>query len=256
MKIYIFADMEGGSGISGTEFVSATGKLYSLGRRYLTEDINACAEACFEAGATEVIVRDGHGAGNHVLWNELDPRVQLVQGPTPRIRFYGLDHSDAVILLGYHAMAGAVGAVLEHTYSSKSIQNMWLNGERVGEFAVDAAIAAEHGVPVILTSGDDKLCAEAKQWLPEVVCCQVKTGIGTQAALLLPRKQAHELIAEKTKEALSKIDSIPLKKLSPATLRKEMVERIEPALGAGYVPIDGRTSEITCDSVEQAFYGR
>ena len=128
MKIYIFADLEGISGVSGSPFVAADGAQYAAGRKYLTADINACAAACFEAGADEVVVRDGHGLGNNVLWDELDSRVKLIQGVTPGKRFYDIEGSDAVILLGYHAMAGTRRALLEHTYSSKTIQNMWLNG--------------------------------------------------------------------------------------------------------------------------------
>jgi len=117
MKIYIFADMEGISGISGSMFVRGDGTHYALGRKYLTADINACAAACFEAGADEVVVRDGHGGGYSVLWDGLDPRVQLVQGATPGKRFFDIEGSDGVILLGYHAMAGTRSALLEHTYS-------------------------------------------------------------------------------------------------------------------------------------------
>ena len=58
MKIYIFADMEGISGISGSSFVLADNANYQLGQKLLTQDINACIKGCFKAGATEVIVCD------------------------------------------------------------------------------------------------------------------------------------------------------------------------------------------------------
>jgi len=41
-----------------------------------------------------------------------------------------------------------------------------------------------------MTSGDDKLCAEASEWLPGVVTCEVKKGIACQAAELLPLDKA------------------------------------------------------------------
>lgn len=63
-----------------------------------------------------------------------------------------MDGADGLILLGYHAMAGTAGAILEHTYSSVEIQNVWLNGRKAGEVGIDVAIAAEHQVPVILVS--------------------------------------------------------------------------------------------------------
>ena len=67
MKIYIFADMEGISGISNSSFVLSDQSEYQRGRQYLTRDVNICAQACFDAGADEVIVRDGHGAGVSIL---------------------------------------------------------------------------------------------------------------------------------------------------------------------------------------------
>lgn len=248
--------MEGISGISGSEFVHTDRRLYAKGRRYYTQDINACAQACFAAGASAVIVRDSHGSGNHALWDQLDPRLELVQGqttpPCP-----GLEEADALILLGYHALAGTAGALLEHTFSSATIQNLWLNGRLVGEIGIHAAIAAELGVPVILVSGDDKACAEAEEWIPGVVTCQVKQGLGTQGARMLSAEVAHRLIAEKTQEAVGRLGEIkPLAVPHPVTLRMEMKERVAiPAEGArpGLRVIDGRTVEATGDSVTEVF---
>ena len=253
VKIYIFADMEGTSGIFGSMFVLSDGSHYALGRKYLTADINACAAACFEAGADEVVVCDGHSLGYSVLWDELDPRVQLVQGRTPGKRFFGIEGSDGVILLGYHAMAGTRGALLEHTYSSKSIQNMWMNGRRVGEFEIDTAIAGDYKIPVIMTSGCDKLCAQAKNFLPSVVTCEVKKSTSQQGAMLLSAPKAHALIREKTIEAIAsmKAGKIDPATLSPVTLRLEYMERMEPMLGL----CDDRTMEFTADSAEKAFFG-
>lgn len=254
MKIYIFADMEGISGIAGSSFVLDAGKNYRAGREYLTADINACAQACFDAGAGEVVVRDGHGEGLSVLWDRLIPGVQLVQGATPGKRFFGADGADGMILLGYHAMAGTRNAHLEHTYNSRSIQNMWLNGKRAGEFAIDAAIAGDAGIPVIMTSGCDKLCAEAKAFHPEVVTCQVKTSIGQQSALLMDSEAARRLIREKTLEAIEKLKQGLIRpvRLSPATIRTEYTERQEPALGL----VDDRTEEFTAPTAEEAFWKR
>ena len=146
MKIYIFCDMEGISGITQRDHVSSGSPLYPLGCKLMEQDINACIEGCFRAGADKVIVRDGHSAGVNVNPLEIDPRAELVQGATPEVRFAGINGCDAIILLGYHAMAGTPTAVLEHTFSSASIQNMWLNEKLAGEFAIDATIAAEHNV--------------------------------------------------------------------------------------------------------------
>lgn len=258
MKVYIFVDMEGISGVTGTDFVNANGPHYQTARRYYTEELNVCARACFEAGASEVIARDGHSSGNHMLWDQLDQRIQLVQGQTGVVRMWGLEGCDALILLGYHAMAGTRGALLEHTYSSASIQNIWLNGRPVGEVGIDAGVAGDFGIPTILVTGDDFVCREAREWIPGVYTCEVKKACGCQGAMLLPRTVAHERLREATIEAVKHYKDIaPLVIERPVTIRKEVVER-------GYIPsdvgrqdlrvINGRTYEKTAPTVEQAFF--
>ena len=260
MNIYIFADMEGISGISGSDFVKPEGRLYNIGRKYMTADINACVRGCFKAGAKKVIVRDGHGSGTHVIWDELDERAELFQGrnDTAKLRFPHIDGCAGLILLGYHAMAGTRGALLEHTYSSASIQNMWMNGKPVGETGLDAAVAADYGIPTILVTGDDYVCREAREWIPGVLTCEVKKSAGCQGALLLPRAAAHQAIEDTAAEAVRRIGTIPLMKLSkPITLRTEVIERgTVPRDGEnGIRLIDGRTYERTGDTAVKAWLG-
>ena len=256
MKIYIFVDMEGISGISGSEFVSTSGVLYNTGRELYTADVNACVTGCFEAGATKVVVRDGHGSGKHLLLDKLDSKVPIIQGGTPGKRFHAIEGSDALILLGYHAMAGTLNALLEHTYSSASVQNMWLNGEKTGEFGFDSAIAAEYGIPTIMTSGDDKLCEEARRCLPDVVTCEVKKGLACQAAELLPPEKAQALITEKTIKAVRILKTLPkpAPPKRPVVVRKEVVERKMIKTGDGIKVLDGRTTELAGDSLENVFF--
>ena len=105
---------------------------------------------------------DHHSSGSNVNPESIDKRAQLIQGKTPENRFKDIEGSAALILLGYHAKALTPGGTLAHSFSSASIQGMWLNGREVGEIGVDAAIAAEYNVPVVMVSGDDKCCAEAR----------------------------------------------------------------------------------------------
>lgn len=252
MKIYIFADMEGISGVCGSQFVLTDGNRYGMGQKYMTQDVNTCAAACFAAGATQVIVRDGHGGGNNIIWDEMLSGVQLIQGATPRKRFYGLEGCDGMILLGYHAMAGTPQAHLEHTFSSSTIQNMWFNGKKIGEFGIDTIIAGEYDVPVIMTSGCDKLCCEAKEFLPSVVTCQVKTSTSQQGAMLLAMRDAQALIREKTTEAISLLQAgkMPTVKVSSVALCTEYTERNEPQFGLS----EARIKKITAPTLEEALY--
>jgi len=259
MKIYIFADLEGISGIPSREFVRSDGRYFEKGRLCYVWDINACIEGCFKAGAQGVIVRDGHGSGKTAILSELDPRAEVIQGRTP-VRMSRLEECDAVILLGYHAMAGTPVAFSSHTYSSKTVKNMWMNGRLAGEIGIDAGIVADYGLPVIMVSGDDKACKEAADWIPGVVTCQVKEGLSWESARTLPLDEAHKLIEAKTIEAIGKIGSIrPIEVTRPVTIRKQMIGKIrvpDPSARPDIRLIDESTAEATADTVEKAFLWR
>ena len=257
MKIYIFCDLEGISGIFGTSYVlEATGRPDHLakGREHMAGDINACIEGCFQAGATEVVVRDGHGAGWNVDRSMIDDRATLVSGQTPGVRFAEIEGADGIILLGYHAMAGTANAVLEHTFSSKGIQNISINARNVGEIYIDAIIAGDHGVPVLMVSGDDKTCQEAIDFLGEdVVTCQTKKGTSSFGAVMPPLSVTRKLITEKAYEAVKKVGKIPLTTVDyPVLWRYEAIERVAPPRQLHHTFIDARTSQWQTSSIEQA----
>jgi D-amino peptidase len=226
LKVYVFADMEGISGVTNSEQTLPSGPRYSEGCRRMAGDINACVAGCFDAGAAEVVVRDGHGSGRNVDPQLIDPRAKLIQGATPDVRFKDFDGAAALILLGYHPMSLTPKGLLAHTYSSATIQRLWLNGREVGEVGVDAAIAAEWGVPVVMVSGCDLLTAEARSWIPGVVTCQVKKSTGVQSTECLPLNDAHRLIRKKTAEAVrrrGKIRSITV--AHPVALRWDFLPK-------------------------------
>ena len=61
MNIYIMTDLEGISGIYDREQITPAGRRFNEAREFMTGDINACVEACKEAGVDKVYVRDCHG---------------------------------------------------------------------------------------------------------------------------------------------------------------------------------------------------
>ncbi|MBE6390424.1 MAG: hypothetical protein E7043_09710 [Lentisphaerae bacterium] len=259
MKIYIFCDLEGCSGINGTRFtVPAVGDHHrlQLAGRFMAGDINACIEGAVLAGATEIIVRDGHSEGFNVTRDEIDPRADLISGTTPRQRFADIDGSDGLILLGYHGKAGTVGAVLDHTMDT-SWQNCWINDRLAGEIAIDAVIAGEHGVPVLMVSGDDKACAEAAQWLPDAVRCEVKKGFHCNGARLPSLEKSRALIKEKTREAIANMGKCkPFQLPHPVSFKVELTERRTPFWDERFRWVDARTWEITGDSLEKLFFAQ
>jgi D-amino peptidase len=253
MHIFVMVDMEGISGIFESAQVQPGAEHYERGRHYLTWDINACVEGCFAGGATKVTVRDAHGGGNHIVWEELDSRAHAVRGDSP-IRMPGMESCKGLILLGYHAMAGTPAAVLEHTMNSTSWQNLWMNGKKSGEIAIDAGIAADHSVPTIMVSGDDRTCREAKRFIKGVVTAEVKKGLAVEGATLLPMDVAHERIRSRAELAVQNCVKIkPYRVRRPVRIRLEMVSRKTiPLTRHGVKVIDGRTYEVTGDSVEDA----
>ncbi len=154
VKIYIMTDMEGVSGIAREDYTIPTNPTYQEGRRLLTADVNACIAGCFDGGATEVVARDAHWAGDNFLTEEIDPRATVDHGA--RGLWWGcLDRSfDAVMVVGQHAMAGTVDAFLDHTQSSKDWYEFRINGRLMGELGQCAAMAGHFGVPGVMRAGD------------------------------------------------------------------------------------------------------
>ena len=254
MNVYVMVDMEGISGICRKSQVLSSGEHYQQGRRYLTWDVNACVEGCFDGGADRVTVRDAHGGGFHFIWDELDTRASYVQGTSPEKRMPGIESCDCLILLGYHAMAGTPRAVLEHTMSSLHWQNFWLDGKKAGEVAIDAAVAGNYGVPVVMVSGDDKVCEESRALVDGVVTAEVKKGLDVEGAVLLSREAAHQRIREAAAEAVTLHDRIqPYVVGPPVEMRLELVSRGRvPYTRKGVTVIDGRTYSVSAPTVEEA----
>lgn len=259
MNVYVMADIEGISGIYCSEQVCPTNSRFTEGRRYLTDDINACVAGLKAGGADKVYICDCHGGSYSLEWANASPDADgYVCGKVGDTRYAGLEDCDAVVLLGYHAMAGTKAAILEHTYSSAEVQNLYINDVKVGEIAVDAAIAGEQGKPVIMVSGDDKTCAEARVFLPDVVTAEVKQGLSSQGGILLPPEKAHQLIYQKAMEAVQNAGRIkPFIFAAPVTCKLELMERValpRPSVKPYMQIIDGRTFSVTADTVEQALW--
>ena len=262
MKIYIAVDMEGISGISASDYVLKDGGLYAAGRRLLTQDINAAVRGAFDGGADQVIVFDAHGGRINVLIEDLDPRALVLCGAVHRPRFPMLDKSvDGMFLLGYHAMAGVERATLEHTMNSKSWHCYKVNGKPYGELGIDSEIAAESGVPVVMVSGDDKLCAEAREWLGNVETAMVKQGLARNYALCLSPKRGQELVYECAKRAVERLaagETFGLPEIpSPATvtITYKMVPDADAAESYGAKRLDGYTVEKTYGHLSEEYGG-
>ena len=174
-------DMEGVAGIQDSENwcrppgLPTAGRYYELGKALLTREVNAAVEGLFQAGATEILVSDGHGSGG-IQPLLLDERVALLRG-WARGWPLELDNGyDAVVWIGQHAKACTPFAHMAHTQSFRYV-NQSINGLSVGEFGQFALCAGELGVPAIFGSGDEAFCREARALISAIETVAVKRGV-------------------------------------------------------------------------------
>lgn len=255
VKVYILTDGEGPAGIQRSEQVDPN---FPDLKKQLAEEINAAVEGVLEAGATEVIVLDGHDGSRTLRLADLHPKAKLLQG-TPLPRSLGLDASFAALLfVGQHAMAGAPG-ILAHSYSSESIQNIWMNGKPVGEIATRAAFAGWLGVPVVFISGDRAACEELLEIVPNAEVAAVKEALSWSAAISLSRDAALSLIRQRARTAMQRRAEIkPYRVTGPVEFRIEYTTRnpVRPDIERlpGVTKINERTISIRGKDFLEAFY--
>ena len=183
----------------------------------MTEDVNAAIRGAFDGGAKEVFVTDGHAGGSNILIEELDPRASLNTGsPSPLSMVQGVDEVDGVIYVGYHARAGSPEGILDHTWSSRTVANVWLNDILVGEYGINAAVAGHFDVPVLMVTGDQTACMQTVELLGDLETVVVKHATGRYSAECLSPKVAHGMIQKAAAKAVSKLAKrkAPLNRLS------------------------------------------
>jgi D-amino peptidase len=207
MKILIAVDMEGITGVTTWDQVTPGHAEYARFRKLMIQDVNAAIRGAYEAGANEVIVADGHWNGSNILIEELDPRAKLNSGsPSPFSMMEGIDETiDAVFFIGYHARNGSPYAILDHTWSSRTVANVWLNELLTGEYGLNAAVAGHFGAPVIMVSGDQTACAQMSELLGDVETAVVKQASGRFSAECLAPQVSQELIYEAASRAVDRL---------------------------------------------------
>ena len=198
MRVYIATDAEGCSGIFSLAQVIPGGAEYPYARRMMASDINAAARGAFNAGATQVIVNDGHNNGDNLLIDQLDERIDLISGP---LRPLGMAQGaelgcDVALLVGYHRRKGGKG-VISHSYAYGMMVEMKINGRIAAEHDLIGCCIGSFGIPVIFLSGDDQECAEARSVIPGLYTVETKVAISNNAAMCHhPARVAREI--EKT----------------------------------------------------------
>lgn len=197
MRFLIMTDIEGVTGV--TTFPQA--EKSEFGREMLMNDLCAVLEGIKSAGA-EAVVYDMHTDGRNVDISRID--VPVVMGKPIRgdlWRGVGNDNIDGLFLLGLHTMQHT-GHLLAHSYL-REYDAIYLNGLLVGEIGIEAALAAEQGIPLKFISGDDQGCLEAGALIDGIVTCPVKYSLGDDTALCLAPSRTADMLKTAAKEAVA-----------------------------------------------------
>jgi len=208
VRVYVSADMEGVAGVVDWDQCRAGAPAHAEGARLLLGEVNASIEGCLAAGADDIVVNDSHGLMANLAPDRLAGRASYLSGRhKPDYMMQGLDSGfDAVIYLGYHGSMPSA-SVLSHTYNPRAISDTRIGGVRAGESGINALVAAGHGVPVVLVTGDQVVGPEAEPFCPGIRAAVVKQSLSRESALSLHPEAARELVRDETRTALERLSS-------------------------------------------------
>ena len=228
LKIYVMTDLEGITGVYKFAQTREKGELYDQACEFFMDDVAAVIKGLRDGGATEIVVRDGHGSGALAPHKMMSGAKYIVGRPRPNTGFIPeFDSSyDAMVMIGFHAMMGTVDGVLNHTMSSRKENRYWYNGVESGELAQVALIAGYYEVPMVMVSGDEATCREARTFFGnEIVTVATKKGLAREAAVLFPFEENHKALYEGAKQAISIIPKIkPYKIKTPIQVKEQSLK--------------------------------
>jgi D-amino peptidase len=276
-RVYWIVDMEGmGSAVHTREVIAGnegeryrdrTGPDYwNHYRGLLTDEVNASIAGARAAGARSFVINEGHGGNlfaNLLPW-QLDQDAILIRGyPKPMVMSTGIDSTfGAFLFTAAHANAGS-GGVMSHTYA---FDRFSVNGTVLNEPGINALVAGEFGVPLVLVAGDDVVVEETKKLFPDIVGVTVKTAVGGNAAITWSPRRVQQMLRDSTQVAIRRAQA---KQIKPFTLAKPY--RVEFTLRRGYPEeyvtgvdqliqryrlekAEGRTYRLTTNSARELAY--
>ena len=220
LKVFISIDMEGLAGVVSSSDVSANGPDYAHFRAIMAGEANAAIDGAFRAGATEVVVRDSHGAKQNLLPGTVDVRAKLLRGQStgPKNMMEGIDESfDAVVYVGYHAKAGTPNAILEHT-STGNVIDFSINGVSLPEGGYNALVAGLYDVPVVFVAGDRAVVDQLRGLLGSIEAVAVKEAVGDAILGLSPEEAQDRIRAGVEAAVRNRAAAKPYKLPGPYTM--------------------------------------
>ena len=206
-KLYISVDIEGIWGNGAFAHTAKNGTEYEEYRTNMISEVNLLIDKLFTAGAEEVVVNDGHGNMDNLSASRLDPRACMVVS-NGAYKEYGMmegldDTFDGVCFVGYHCRSNTRG-VMAHTIWGTLVRSIRVDGEEMGESGINARLAWEYGVPIVLISGDDLLKEQLKEELPmPFAYVETKRAISSQCALSC----SWQMLEERYERAVSSMEA-------------------------------------------------
>jgi len=207
LKILVYYDMEGISGLDNPQGLKLGNEEYVPTRELLTKDVNAVIDGLFAGGADVVDVVDAHGSGSpnpDILLDMMDSRAKMLFKDAyyaPYIDLAEQEQYDAVAVVCMHSRTDG-GGFASHTYSLGT--NWIMNGRAINETEIIAYSWGRVDVPVIFASGDDKLKAELEylDWIEYVTVKYAKTPVVVE---LRPLDEVHAEMKAKAKKAVENL---------------------------------------------------
>ncbi|HEX3812099.1 MAG TPA: M55 family metallopeptidase [Mycobacteriales bacterium] len=211
MRALISADMEGATGVTCPDDCRPGSPQWDRFRTFLTGDVNAVATGFFDAGVDEVIVTEAHASMRNILLEDLDPRVRMLTGKHKTYAMLeGIQaHPELVGFVGYHSGPSTPG-ILSHTFLGSELTAVTLNGRIMSEGYLNALLAAEYGAKLVLVSGDDLTCADARDYAPAARCVAVKEAVDRHTALCLTPTATAALLGDAARSAVAGAEVGPL----------------------------------------------
>ncbi len=224
-KYIIHCDLEGITGIVRGEQVDPASPLYENGQKLFMEDFMFLIEGLREGGATEIYAYDQHYFGTNIDMMRIPSYVRVICGkPLYAYNWVGETETPFVgaILLGLHAKSGNADSLLSHSYEY-DIKDIRINGFSVGEIGLEAAIAGDFNVPLVLITGDSDGVAEAKKIVKNIKSVIVKESIGYNSAVCYPVAYTSRMIRDAAKDIVTHPPDVPLFKFDgPIDLEVEL----------------------------------
>ncbi len=241
-SILLITDAEGVAGICRQEQTDP--KDPEL-RALLTAEVNAAVEGFLEGGLDDVYVWDGHDGSATLSALTIHPRARLIIGGLGRSMTLERRYS-AIGFLGQHAMAGVRAGIMAHSYSSLGIQNIRINGRRVGEIETRAALAGAFDTPVVFLSGDQAAVEELKAIVPQAETVAVMEGLARHVCISMSAEMSRQAIRAAARRAAAKIGHVPPYVIpGPVVIEVEYTTRnslrLDAAHALGGEVVDDRT---------------